>query len=204
MRGTNADMTLILFNGHSVSGGDWYPRRPGLQQPLHQPEPDALVGAERRHRLQDLAGGHRRRRPAGTVNVTTRRPLKEAKKFGGLLSVGGVYADLPAKTSPQLNASMNWKNDSNTFGVIGQLFAEKRYVRRDSSRAWPTAQLRLGRDQHDDDEGHHRRVAGRHRLHRRGPERRAPAGQHGAGIRRGRARPQGAACSRSRRSRPTS
>ena len=24
MRGTNPDMTLILFNGHTVSGGDWY------------------------------------------------------------------------------------------------------------------------------------------------------------------------------------
>ena len=24
IRGTNADMSLILFNGHTVSGGDWY------------------------------------------------------------------------------------------------------------------------------------------------------------------------------------
>ncbi|MGZ5200129.1 MAG: TonB-dependent receptor plug domain-containing protein, partial [Telluria sp.] len=24
MRGTNPDMSLILFNGHTVSGGDWY------------------------------------------------------------------------------------------------------------------------------------------------------------------------------------
>jgi iron complex outermembrane receptor protein len=24
MRGTNPDMSLIMFNGHTVSGGDWY------------------------------------------------------------------------------------------------------------------------------------------------------------------------------------
>jgi iron complex outermembrane receptor protein len=43
------------------------------------------------------------------------------------------YADLPGKKAPDLNAMVNWKNDANTFGVIVQGFAEKRYVRRDTS-----------------------------------------------------------------------
>jgi len=132
MRGTNPDMSLILFNGHSVSSGDWYladqassTRSTSLSLMPSSVLNEAIVYKTSQADVVD--GGL-----AGTINVTTRRPLKEAKKFGGLLSVGGVYADLPAKTSPQLNGSMNWKNDSNTFGVIGQLFAEKRYVRRDS------------------------------------------------------------------------
>jgi iron complex outermembrane recepter protein len=68
----------------------------------------------------------------GTINVTTRKPLNEKTRLGGSISVGGVYADLPKKTSPQLNANVNWKSDDNTLGAIAQLFAEKRYIRRDS------------------------------------------------------------------------
>ncbi|MDY0744849.1 TonB-dependent receptor [Paucibacter sp. R3-3] len=136
MRGTNPDMTLILFNGHSVSGGDWYlaDQASSSRSTSLSLMPSSVLNAATVYKTSqaDIVDGGL----AGTVNVTTRRPLKEAKKFGGLLSVGGVYADLPAKTSPQLNGSVNWKNESNTFGVIGQLFAEKRYVRRDSvSRA---------------------------------------------------------------------
>ena len=45
--------------------------------------------------------------------------------------VGGVYADLPDKTDPQVNALINWRNDANTVGVLGQAFSEKRHLRRD-------------------------------------------------------------------------
>lgn len=132
MRGTNADMSLILFNGHSVSGGDWYlaDQASSSRSTSLSLMPSSVLNEATVYKTSqaDIVDGGL----AGTINVTTRRPLKEPKKLGGLLSVGGVYADLPAKTSPQLNASMNWKNDSNTLGVIGQLFAEKRYVRRDS------------------------------------------------------------------------
>jgi len=136
MRGTNPDMSLILFNGHTVSGGDWYlaDQSSSSRSTSLSLMPSSVLNAATVYKTSqaDIADGGL----AGTINVTTRRPLKESKKLGGLISVGGVYADLPAKTSPQLNGSFNWKNDSNTFGVIGQLFAEKRYVRRDSvSRA---------------------------------------------------------------------
>lgn len=132
MRGTNPDMSLILFNGHTVSGGDWYiaDQSSSSRSTSLSLMPSSVLNSATVYKTSqaDIADGGL----AGTINVTTRRPLKEAKKLGGLLSVGGVYADLPAKTSPQLNGSFNWKNDNNTFGVIGQLFAEKRYVRRDS------------------------------------------------------------------------
>ena len=136
MRGTNPDMSLILFNGHTVSGGDWYlsDQSSSSRSTSLSLMPSSVLNAATVYKTSqaDIVDGGM----AGTVNVTTRRPLQEAKKLGGLISVGGVYADLPAKTSPQINGSFNWKNDSNTFGVIGQLFAEKRYVRRDSvSRA---------------------------------------------------------------------
>jgi len=132
MRGTNPDMSLILFNGHTVSGGDWYlaDQSSSSRSTSLSLMPSSVLNAATVYKTSQaniVDGGL-----AGTINVTTRRPLDEAKRFGGLLSAGGVYADLPGKTSPQLNAAMNWKSEANNFGVIGQLFAEKRYVRRDS------------------------------------------------------------------------
>ncbi len=133
MRGTNPDMSLILFNGHTVSGGDWYlaDQSSSSRSTSLSLMPSSVLNAATVYKTSqaNIADGGL----AGTINVTTRKPLDEPARLGGLISVGGVYADLPDKTSPQLNASMNWKNEANTFGLIGQLFSEKRYVRRDSA-----------------------------------------------------------------------
>ena len=133
MRGTNPDMTLILFNGHTVSGGDWYisDQTSSSRSTSLSLMPSSVLNAATIYKTSQanvLDGGL-----AGTVNVTTRKPLDEKKKFGGVVSVGGVHATLPNKTSPQLSATLNWKSDDDRIGVIGQLFAEKRYVRRDSA-----------------------------------------------------------------------
>ncbi len=132
MRGTNPDMSLILFNGHTVSGGDWYvadqgssSRSTSLSLMPSSVLNQALVYKTSRANLVD--GGL-----SGTVNVTTRKPLAQKARLGGVISVGGAYAQLPDKYSPDLNATINWKNEAGTFGVIVQGFAEKRYVRRDS------------------------------------------------------------------------
>ncbi len=133
MRGTNPDMTLILFNGHTVSGGDWYvsDQTSSSRSTSLSLMPSSVLNSATVYKTSQaniLDGGL-----AGTINVTTRKPLDEKKKFGGVVSAGAVYAELPGKTSPQLNASLNWKSDDNRIGVIGQVFAEKRYVRRDSA-----------------------------------------------------------------------
>ncbi|MBL8514535.1 MAG: TonB-dependent receptor [Betaproteobacteria bacterium] len=132
IRGTNPDMSLILFNGHTVSGGDWYvadqgssSRSTSLSLMPSSVLNQALVYKTSQANIAD--GGL-----AGTINVTTRKPLNERKAFGGVASVGGAHSDLPNKTAHNLNASLNWKNASNTIGVIGQAFAEKRFMRRDS------------------------------------------------------------------------
>ena len=132
IRGTNPDMSLILFNGHTVSGGDWYvadqgssSRSTSLSLIPSSVLNQAIVYKTSQANIAD--GGL-----AGTINVTTRKPLAELAKFGGVVSVGGVHATLPDKTSANLNASVNWKNVDNTIGTIAQVFKEKRYIRRDS------------------------------------------------------------------------
>ena len=132
MRGTNPDMSLILFNGHSVSGGDWYvadqgssSRSTSLSLMPSSVLNQALVYRTSQANLVD--GGM-----AGTINVTTRKPLSHKTNFGGVIRMGATYAQLPDRTSPDLNASFNWKNDAGTMGLIVQGFAEKRFNRRDS------------------------------------------------------------------------
>ena len=132
IRGTNPDMSLILFNGHTVSGGDWYvtdqfssSRSSSLSLMPSSVLNQAQVYKSSQANIVD--GGL-----AGTINVTTRKPLDQNKGFGGVVNLGGVYSDLPDKWSHQLNASLNWKNEANTFGLIGQVFSEKRFMRRDS------------------------------------------------------------------------
>jgi iron complex outermembrane receptor protein len=133
MRGTNPDMSLILFNGHTVSGGDWYiadqgsaSRSTSLSLMPSSVLNQAIVYKTSQANIVD--GGM-----AGTVNVTTRKPLAQKQRLSGVVSAGMSYATLPGKSAPDLSASVNWKNEANTFGVIAQVFAEKRYVRRDSS-----------------------------------------------------------------------
>jgi iron complex outermembrane receptor protein len=133
MRGTNPDMSLILFNGHTVSGGDWYvgdqassSRSTSLSLMPSSVLNQAIVYKTSQANIVD--GGM-----AGTINVTTRKPLAAKEKISGIISGGMSYATLPGKKAPDFNASVNWKNDADTFGVIAQVFAEKRYVRRDTS-----------------------------------------------------------------------
>lgn len=132
MRGTNPDMSLILFNGHTVSGGDWYVADQGSSSRSTSLSlmPSSVLNQATVYKTSQaniVDGGL-----AGTINVTTRRPLSERNNFGAFASVGVVYADLPGKSSPQIAASANWKNEAGTLGVIGQVFKEKRYIRRDS------------------------------------------------------------------------
>jgi iron complex outermembrane receptor protein len=133
MRGTNPDMSLILFNGHTVSGGDWYvadqgssSRSTSLSLMPSSVLNQAIVYKTSQANLVD--GGL-----AGTINVTTRKPLDQKEKFSGSISGGAAYAQLPDKITPDLNANLNWKNDAGTFGVILQGFKEKRFSRRDSA-----------------------------------------------------------------------
>ncbi|MDR7335149.1 TonB-dependent receptor [Roseateles asaccharophilus] len=133
MRGTNPDMSLILFNGHTVSGGDWYlsDQASSSRSTSLSLMPSSVLNRATVHKTSraDIVDGGL----AGTINVTTRRPLDAPKGFSGSVRAGAVYADLPGKSSPQLNANLNWKNEDSTLAFIGQVFAEKRYLRRDTA-----------------------------------------------------------------------
>jgi iron complex outermembrane receptor protein len=132
MRGTNPSLTQTLINGHAVATGDWFVLdQVGLvgRSVSFSLLPSEIVSQViiRKTSTADLVEGG----AAGTVDIITRKPLQFSKQITLEGSFGGVYADLPDKTDPQVNALVNWKNNAGTMGVLAQGFFEKRHLRRD-------------------------------------------------------------------------
>ena len=132
MRGTNPSLTQTLVNGHAIASGDWFVLdQVGLvgRSVSFSLLPSELVSQVivRKSATADLVEGG----VAGAVDIITRKPLQFSRPLTLEGSIGGVYADLPDKTDPQLNALINWKNAANNVGVMVQAFSEKRHLRRD-------------------------------------------------------------------------
>jgi len=134
MRGTNPSYTQTLVNGHNVASGDWF----ALDQTStgavgrsvsYTLLPSEVVSSVVVHKASeaDLVEGG----VVGSVDIITRKPLDFKKPFSMAASLGGVYTSLPKKTDPQANVLMSLKNEAGTFGVLGQVFFEKRHLRRD-------------------------------------------------------------------------
>lgn len=130
IRGSAPSLTLTTVNGHSIGSGDWFVLGGGGTRSVSFAMlPSEVVNQVVVHMTPEaklLEGG-----AAGTIDIITRKPLDFSKPFSLEASLGGVYADLPSKTEPQFSGLINWKNDSNTFGVMVQAFYEKRALQRE-------------------------------------------------------------------------
>ncbi|MGH8182496.1 MAG: TonB-dependent receptor [Rhodanobacteraceae bacterium] len=130
IRGSAPSLTLTTVNGHSIGSGDWFILGSGGTRSVsYAMLPAEVVNQVVVHMTPEarlLEGG-----AAGTINIITRKPLDFSKPFSVEASVGGVYSDLPSTTKPQFNGLLNWKNASNTFGVMVQAFYEERALQRD-------------------------------------------------------------------------
>jgi iron complex outermembrane receptor protein len=132
MRGTNPSLTQVLINGHGVAAGDWFVldqvQQVGrsVSLTLLPSEVVSKLVVEKSSSASLVEGG-----VAGSVDIITRKALDFTQPFTLQASAGAVYADLPSKTDPQFSALGAWKNDANNFGVMLQLFYEKRELRRD-------------------------------------------------------------------------
>jgi len=133
LRGTSPSLTQTLINGHSVGSADWFVLSQGNnvgRSVSYTLLPSELVNSvevnkSSNSRLQE--GG-----TTGTVNILTRKPFQFDKSFTAEASLGSVYSDQADSYDPQLSATLNYKNDNETFGVLLQLFDQKRALRRDA------------------------------------------------------------------------
>jgi iron complex outermembrane receptor protein len=142
MRGTNPSLTQTLINGHNVSSGDWFVlNQTGTvgRSVTYTLLPSEIVNKVVVHKTaeaSDIEGG-----VAGYVDIQTRKPLEFTNQLTAMATLGGVYADLPDQTDPQFSGLVNWKNDDKTFGVMLQLFSEKRHLRRDGQELLGYSQI---------------------------------------------------------------
>lgn len=131
LRGTNPSLTQTLVNGHTIGTGDWFVLSQvqtvgrSVSYSLLPAEVVSQVVVHKSSEARLVEGG-----AAGSVDIITRKPLEFAKPMTAEASIGGVYSDLPSDTKPQFSGLFNWKNDSNTAGVLVQAFYEKRSLQR--------------------------------------------------------------------------
>lgn len=131
LRGTPPSLTYTMINGHAVGTGDWFILN---QASSGRSVSYSLLPSELIDRVEvnksaraDLPEGG----VAGTVNIKTRSPLNAKEQLSGLVSAGVVHSTLSGKNDPQLSGMINWRNADKTFGLMAQVFSEKRTTRRD-------------------------------------------------------------------------
>lgn len=137
IRGTSPNLNLVTVNGHALSSGDWHVGDQGSsgRSVGFGLLPSQLIGQTivyKNGRADITEGGI-----AGTVDVIFRKPLTNFRKsVTGEVALGGVYADLPKKTDPQISGLIAWQNDDKTFGAMVQAYSEKRHLRRDGQETF--------------------------------------------------------------------
>ncbi len=131
IRGTPTFLNMVTINGHSLSSGDWYlsdqqfaTRAVGFG--LLPSELISRAVVTKNGTAEVMEGG-----AGGNIDIVTRKPLDFGKPLTVEASAGAVYSDLAAKAKPQLNVLANWKNETNTFGAMVQMFQHERALRRD-------------------------------------------------------------------------
>jgi iron complex outermembrane receptor protein len=133
LRGTSPSLTQTLINGHSVGSADWFVLSQGNnvgRSVSYTLLPSELVNSVEVNKSSHASlqeGG-----TTGTVNILTRKPFQFDKSFSVEASVGTVFSDQADSYDPQLSGLLNYKNDSETFGVLLQVFKEERSLRRDA------------------------------------------------------------------------
>ena len=132
IRGTNPSLTQTMVDGHTVATGDWFildQFQTVGRSVAFDLFPAEIVDSVKVYKSQqaDMVEGG----TAGSVDIITRKPLDFPALVTTEASAQGVYADLPGKIDPQVNALFAWHNDTNNFGLMVQGFYEERHLRRD-------------------------------------------------------------------------
>ncbi|HJR73815.1 MAG TPA: TonB-dependent receptor [Luteimonas sp.] len=146
LRGTSPSLTQTLINGHTVGSADWFVLSQGSnvgRSVSYSLLPSELVSSvevykSSQAKLQD--GG-----TTGSVNIITRKPLQFADKITAEASIGVVRSEQAKSNDPQLSGLFNYRNDEGTFGVLVQVFKQKRELRREAQEL-PGGWFKLGRN----------------------------------------------------------
>jgi iron complex outermembrane receptor protein len=130
LRGTAANLTRTLFNGHALATADWFilDQLSTTRSFNYLMLPSDLIGKVSVYKSPqaDLEEGG----IGGLIDVTSRSPL-DMKANSIFASLQGAYSDLADESDPQASALYSWKNDDETFGVLVAGIYQQRHLRRD-------------------------------------------------------------------------
>lgn len=131
LRGTGANLTRTLYNGHALATADWF-----ILDQLNTTRsfnylmfPADLIGQVAVYKTPQAdfeEGGI-----GGTVNVVTRNPL-DLEPFEMYVSLQGAYTELSDEYDPQASGLVSWKNEDETLGVLLAGLYQERNIRRDA------------------------------------------------------------------------
>lgn len=130
IRGTDTNLSRTLLNGHAVGTADWFilDQLDASRSFNYLMLPSEIVGAVDVYKSPQAdidEGGI-----GGTVNVRTLKPL-DGEEFSIAGSVGGAYAALADKVTPNGSLLINWHNADKTLGVNIAGIYQERELRRD-------------------------------------------------------------------------
>lgn len=130
LRGTGANLTRTLLNGHGLATADWF-----ILDQLNTTRsfnylilPSDIIGQVTVYKSSraDLEEGG----IGGVIDVETRRPLDlvSGTIYG---SFSGAYSELSEEFDPQVSGLYSWKNADETVGVLISGTRQERNIRRD-------------------------------------------------------------------------
>jgi iron complex outermembrane recepter protein len=130
LRGTGANLTRTLINGHALATADWFilDQLATTRSFNYLMLPSDIIGQVAVYKTPQAdyeEGG-----VGGIVDVITRNPL-DLESMTILASIQAGYTDLADSTDPQATALISWKNADSTLGVLGAAVYQERNIRRD-------------------------------------------------------------------------
>ena len=130
LRGTAPNLTLTQVNGHAIATADWFvlEQLNATRSFNYLTLPADIISQVNVYKSPQAdvnEGGI-----GGTIDVRTRKPLDLAPLTLSA-SLEGVYSDKSGKFDPQMSATVSWKNEAETIGVLVGGVYQKRRIRRD-------------------------------------------------------------------------
>ncbi len=130
LRGTAPNLTKTLVNGHSIATADWFilDQLSATRSFNYLTLPAEIVGQLDVYKSPEAdveEGGI-----GGTIDVHTRKPL-DLDRWTLSGSLQGAYTERSDKLNPQGSATLSWKNDAETVGILVGAIYQKREIRRD-------------------------------------------------------------------------
>src|SRR6266480_3301041 len=130
LRGTAANLTRTLLNGHSLATADWFilDQLATTRSFNYLMLPADIIGkvVVLKSAQADVEEGG----IGGTVDVATRNPL-DLNPLTAYASVQGGYSEMSGKTDPQGTGLISWRDKDDRFGVLLAAIYQERHLRRD-------------------------------------------------------------------------